>query len=142
MKQKLAIRMCNWSAIWRYCASGVMANTLVNDAAIENVIAYIQSLPDNPAPATIEGDTDRGERTYAVCAYCHGVDAMGIQAMGAPRLAGMTDWYLASQLANFRDDLRGYHPNDFFGMQMAFMARSLHDQEAIDNVIAYINTLK
>ena len=40
-----------------------MAATLVDDAAINNVIAHIQTLPDNPSPATIEGDV----ATVLVC---------------------------------------------------------------------------
>ena len=118
-----------------------MAMTLVNDAAIENVIAHIQTFPDNPAPATIDGDVDNGEKLYAVCAYCHGKNAEGIQAINAPRMAGMTDWYLASQLKNFRAGIRGDHLKDFYGMQMGFMGRNLQDDKQINDVIAYINTL-
>jgi len=118
-----------------------MANTLVNDAAIDNVIAHIGTLPDNPAEQTITGDVASGAKDYAVCAYCHGADGMGIQAMNAPRLKGMTDWYLANQLHNFRNDVRGGHRQDYYGMQMGFMARALRDDESINDVIAYINSL-
>jgi len=118
-----------------------MAATLVNDAAIDNVIAHIQTFPDNPAPTTIEGDVVNGQRMYNVCAYCHGKDAQGIQAINAPRMAGMTDWYLANQLKNFRAGVRGEHPQDFYGKQMGFMGRTVHDDKSIDDLIAYINTL-
>lgn len=118
-----------------------MANTLASDAAINNVIAYIQTLPDEPPPATIEGDTSAGAKAYAVCAYCHGKDGQGIFAMNAPRLAGMTDWYLKRQIENFQSGVRGGHPEDYYGMQMGFMSRVLQSDEAVDNVIAYINTL-
>jgi cytochrome c oxidase subunit 2 len=117
-----------------------MANTLATDAAIENVIAHVQTFPDNPAPATIEGNVANGARDYVVCAYCHGADGRGIFAMNAPRLAGMTDWYLANQLRNFRDGVRGDHPQDFYGMQMSLMVGKLNDQR-IDDLLAYINTL-
>lgn len=118
-----------------------MAATLADDAAIENVIAHIGTFPDNPAPATIDGDVANGEKLYAVCAYCHGGDAEGIRAINAPRMAGMTDWYLASQLEHFRAGIRGGHPQDFYGMQMGFMGRQLQDDKQINDVIAYINTL-
>lgn len=118
-----------------------MAATLVNDAAIANVVAYIQTLPDNPAPATIDGDVVNGQRLYNTCAYCHGKDAQGIQAINAPRMAGMTDWYLASQLKNFRAGIRGEHPQDFYGKQMGFMGRTVHDDKSVNDLIAYINTL-
>jgi cytochrome c oxidase subunit 2 len=118
-----------------------MAATLTNDAAIANVIAHIQSLPDTPAAQTVEGDVARGQRLYRVCAYCHGGDGMGIQALNAPRAAGMTDWYMARQLQNFKDDVRGSHLQDFYGKQMGFMGATLQDEQAINDVIAYINTL-
>lgn len=118
-----------------------MAATLVDDAAIENVIAHIGTFPDNPAPETVEGNAAAGERAYAVCAYCHGADGMGVQAMNAPRLAGMTDWYIERQLHLFRDGDRGAHPSDFYGFQMSFMAKNLRDEQAVKDLVAYINTL-
>jgi cytochrome c oxidase subunit 2 len=118
-----------------------MANTLVNDDAIANVIAHINTLPDNPAPSTIEGDAQKGARTYVVCAYCHGGNGQGMQAMNAPRLAGMTDWYLARQLGNFRDGVRGAHRRDYYGLQMNLVGATLTDEQKINDVIAYINTL-
>jgi cytochrome c oxidase subunit 2 len=118
-----------------------MAATLVDDAAINDVIAHIQTFPDNPSPATIDGDLSNGARLYGVCAYCHGGDAQGIQAINAPRMAGMTDWYLANQLRNFRAGVRGQHPQDFYGKQMGFMGRTVHDDKSINDLVAYINSL-
>lgn len=118
-----------------------MAATLINDAAIDNVIAHIQTFPDSPAPVTIEGDAARGEKLYVVCAYCHGKGAQGIQMINAPRMAGMTDWYLANQLKNFREGIRGGHAQDFYGMQMGFMGKTLQDDDQVNDLIAYINTL-
>ena len=118
-----------------------MMATLADDAAVENVIAHIQTFPDNPAPQTIDGNVRNGEKLYVVCAYCHGADAQGIQAIAAPRMSGMTDWYLARQLENFRSGVRGGHEQDFFGKQMGFMGRNLQTDDQITDVIAYINTL-
>ena len=118
-----------------------MAMTVANEGAMKNVIAYIRTLPDTAVPETIEGDTEKGERLYRVCAYCHGADGMGIQAVNAPRAAGMSDWYIERQLRNFRDGVRGAHPSDFYGMQMGFMGRNLRTDEAIRDLVAYINTL-
>lgn len=118
-----------------------MAMTVASGDATDNVIAYIGTLPDMAAPATIDGDLDNGARLYRVCAYCHGADGMGIQAVNAPRTAGMSDWYLERQLRNFRDGVRGAHPSDFYGMQMGFMGRNLQTDEAIRDLVAYINTL-
>lgn len=118
-----------------------MAQTLATDAAIDNVVAHIQTFADEPAAVTMEGDAARGEKLYTVCAYCHGPGGMGIQAINAPRLAGMPDWYLARQLENFHRGIRGSHPLDFYGKQMGFMGRNLQDDKQISDVVAYINTL-
>ena len=118
-----------------------MAATLVNDAAIDNVIAHIQTLPDNPAPSTVAGDVGNGEKLYRVCSYCHGADGQGVRAMNAPRAAGMSDWYLARQLENFREGIRGSHSSDFYGFQMGLMAGVARDEQAINDLVAYINTL-
>lgn len=118
-----------------------MANMLATDDAINDVIAHIQTLPNNPGPATVTGDTAKGARLYGVCAYCHGPDGAGIQAMNAPRLAGQTDWYLVTQLNNFKKGIRGEHPSDFYGKQMGFMAKTLQTDQAVDDLVAYINTL-
>lgn len=118
-----------------------MANTLVTDDAINNVIAHIQTLPNIPAEHTVTGNVANGERLYGICSYCHGSNGQGIQAMNAPRLAGMTDWYIVSQLTNFQKGIRGEHPSDFYGKQMGFMSRSLHTEQAVNDLVAYINTL-
>lgn len=118
-----------------------MAATLVNDAAINNVVSYIQTLPDNPAPPTVGQNTTNGKTIYATCAACHGVDGRGIQAMNAPRLAGMSDWYLITQLKNFKQGIRGAHPKDMYGPQMRSLAAILADDRATSDLVAYINTL-
>jgi len=117
-----------------------MAATLANDSMIDNVLAHIATLPDNPAPNTVTGDIAHGAELYAVCANCHGADGQGIR-MNAPRVAGMSDWYLLSQLKNFKDGVRGSHPADLHGKQMGFMARMLQDEQAMKDVVQYINTL-
>ena len=117
-----------------------MAATLPDDAAIANVAAYIATLPDAPAAATIKGDADSGRRRYATCAACHGADGRGIAATNAPRLKGMSDWYMATQLKNFRDGVRGAHAQDVYGAQMALVAGMLADDAAIGDVLAYINS--
>lgn len=118
-----------------------MANTLVDEAAIANVVAHIGTFPDQPVPATVSGDAERGAKLANVCAYCHGRDGMGNEATNAPRIAGLNDWYLARQLMHFKNGVRGSHPQDYYGMQMGFMGRILKDEQAVNDVVAYINTL-
>jgi len=118
-----------------------MASTLATEQMLADVAAYIETLPDEPAEDTVFGDPVRGRKLYATCAECHGRDGQGNWSTNAPRLAGMSDWYLRRQLQYFRDGVRGAHPDDLYGLQMAMMAASLRDDRAIDDVVAYINTL-
>jgi cytochrome c oxidase subunit 2 len=119
-----------------------MARTLATDAAIDNIVAHIATLPDRPPAQTIDGNVKAGASRYVICAYCHGAEGQGIEAMNAPRLAGMTDWYLAHQLNNFKQGIRGEHPEDYYGKQMGYMGRILQNDQAVNDVIAYINTLQ
>lgn len=119
-----------------------MAATLGDDAAIDNVVAYLQTLPDNPAPATVKGNANNGQKIYVTCAACHGPNGQGMNATNAPGLKGMSDWYLVTQLKNFKQGIRGAHPKDMYGPQMASMAAFLGDDEAINDLVAYINTLR
>jgi cytochrome c oxidase subunit 2 len=119
-----------------------MAATLADDAAIDNVVAYIKSLPDNPAPVTVHGNAKNGEGPYVTCAACHGADGRGIQATNAPRLKGMSDWYMVTQLNNFRQGIRGAHPKDLYGRQMSSMAAILTDERATSDLVAHIDALR
>jgi cytochrome c oxidase subunit 2 len=119
-----------------------MAATLADDAAIGNVVAYIATLPDAPAGSTVHGDASRGQSLYTTCAACHGTAGQGVWATNAPRLAGMSDWYLARQLGNFQTGLRGAHAQDFPGAQMAQLAAALRDQRSVNDVVAYVGTLR
>ena len=119
-----------------------MAATLADDAAIRNVVAYIASLPDAHAEATVRGDATRGESLYTTCAACHGATGQGVWATNAPRLAGMSDWYLARQLGNFQHGVRGAHAQDFPGAQMALLASALRDERSVNDVVAYVDSLR
>jgi cytochrome c oxidase subunit II len=118
-----------------------MAATLADGVAINNVAAYIKTLPDTPVPATVKGNAKNGQQRYLTCGACHGPDGRGIEAMNAPRLKGMSDWYLVTQLKNFRDGIRGAHPQDMYGSQMALMAAMFTDDQLISDLVAYIGTL-
>ena len=113
-----------------------------SEAAIDNLVAYIQTLPAEPAPITVSGDPVRGADLYTTCAACHGADGQGRWALNAPALAGMTDWYLVTQLKNFRAGIRGAHRDDLYGDQMIMMAEALSGDEAINDLVAYLNGLR
>ncbi len=118
-----------------------MANTLPTEAAIDNVVAYITSLPYAPAATTISGNAERGKETYETCKQCHGGKGEGIWSRNAPRQAGMNDWYIAAQLINFKAGIRGTHEQDSFGRQMGQMSGMLNSEQEINDLVAYINTL-
>jgi cytochrome c oxidase subunit 2 len=119
-----------------------MASMLVDDAAIANVSAFIMSLPDTVAPTTVKGNASNGKTLYvSTCAACHGQSGQGVRLMQAPKLKGVNDWYLATQLKNFKQGSRGGHPMDEYGPQMALMASILKDEQAINDLVAYINVL-
>jgi len=60
----------------------------------------------------------------------------------APRLAGLDDWYLATELKKFRGGVRGVDPRDEEGTAMAPMAKSLANEKVIRDISAYISTLQ
>jgi len=120
-----------------------MANTLKDSVAVSNVVAYIETLPGVSTPTTITGDIKKGERTYqSICGSCHGPEGKGNEAMHAPRLNGLDDWYVKTQIHKFKDLLRGMHPHDTYGAQMVPMVILLKDDQAVNDVIAYIHSVQ
>ena len=117
------------------------AQTLTDDAAIRNVVAYIGSLKEVRPDSTVLGDPERGRSLYSTCSSCHGTQAQGIWSTNAPRLSNMSDWYLLRQMNNFREGVRGAHPQDFPGSQMASMSRVLADDKSMGDVLDYLHTL-
>ena len=96
-------------------------------------------LPPTQPRATIKGDADRGKDYYVnICSACHGGNTLGNDALGAPALAGVNDWYLQSSYQSYLDGIRGAHPDDVYGAQMARLAPALANRDDISDVIAYI----
>ena len=112
------------------------------DEQIKEVAAYvIKTRSDEPA-RTIDGDAENGRAYYSSCSACHGVGGEGNIALGGPALTGLDDWYLETQLRNFRDGARGGRAGDTYGMQMRDSTGMLPDDEAIRDVVTYISTLQ
>ena len=119
-----------------------MAMTLPNEQAIVDVSAYAASLKPPTPKKTIEGNVEAGKAAYAICLACHGANGEGNKTLNAPRLVGLPDWYIVQQLKNFKAGIRGTNPQDIYGMQMRPMSMTLATDEMINNVAAYITTLK
>jgi cytochrome c oxidase subunit 2 len=119
-----------------------MALWLRSDDDVKAVAAYVASLPRTAPAATLEGgNAAKGDALFVVCKTCHGADAAGNPQMFAPPLRGATDWYLLKQLKKFKGGVRGFNPTDQNGIVMAGMAKTLPDEQAMKDVIAYIMTL-
>ena len=118
-----------------------MAKMVADDQSIRNVTAYIETLSAGAHGSTVEGDPAKGASNFVPCGACHGARAQGNYALQAPRLAGQEDWYLKRQLENFQNGVRGAHTQDDYGHQMVLMARSLKNEESINDLLAYLNTL-
>lgn len=119
-----------------------MAGLLVDWAAIRDVAAYIAQLPHASAAPTIKGNARNGQAHYVTCSTCHGKKAEGKPGLNAPKLAGQHDWYLKRQLSNFKLGIRGEHPDDRYGFQMRLMSKLLNSEQAIDDLVSYIDTLE
>ncbi|ABG40242.1 cytochrome c, class I [Paraglaciecola sp. T6c] len=98
---------------------------------------------ESPKPATtLHGDIDAGKTLYQACAACHGADGGGNKAIGAPRLSGINDWYVLTQINHFREGIRGNDQKDIYGQQMkAAVSMVQSDPDAV-NLAAYISQLK
>ncbi|MDQ3232088.1 MAG: c-type cytochrome [Pseudobdellovibrionaceae bacterium] len=120
-----------------------MARTLFsNQNDIEAVSKYVSALPRPQVAATVKGRAIKGQAAYQVCVSCHGEAGMGNQALNAPPLAGMSDWYMVTQLHNFKAGIRAGDPvKDPTGATMRPMAATL-TPEGMNDVVAYINLLK
>jgi cytochrome c553 len=120
-----------------------MSRSLHSDEDVKAVAAYVASLPRAHAAPVVEGgDGQRGSETYqTLCAQCHGADGAGNQAMNAPPLRGLDDWYLVSALERYKAGIRGTDPANPNGPLMRGMAMALADDQAIRDVVAYISTL-
>lgn len=84
----------------------------------------------------------RGADLYDTCKPCHGVNGGGNQALGAPSIAGLPQWYLEAQLNKFRSGLRGTNPSDMEGHRMRPMARSLNIEGDVSSVAQYVASMK
>ena len=119
----------------------VMTRGLASDSDIADIVAHIGTLPKGTAESTVDGDAGKGQSLYTTCIACHGAKAEGNKALNAPALAGMDDWYQLAQLMKFKSGKRGTADGDTYGAQMVPTVNVLADEQAMKDVIAYINSL-
>ena len=128
-----------------------MARTLKDDVDLDAVATHVVALkPVYPAYTQAgslsgnaeRGNAERGKTFYGTCLACHGLEGQGNPALKAPALIHANDWYLLKQIENFRSGIRGSLATDVGGVLMRPMAMSLPNEQAIVDVVAYIETLR
>ena len=119
----------------------MMAGAVSNDRELEDLTAYIGTLPAARPPATVTGDAQAGQAQFAACAACHGLEASGNEALSSPGLPRLDDWYVVEQLRLFAEGLRGAHPEDTYGQQMRAIAATFSDAQTRRNLAAHIESI-
>ena len=119
-----------------------MANAILDEEDLSAVAGHVGTLTRAANAVTLDGDAAAGKNLFAACAACHGADGMGNEALNSPPLNGADDWYLLTQLKNFKHGVRGASEGDTMGAQMIGMANILKDEQAMKDVVAHIRTLK
>ncbi|MCC2616552.1 c-type cytochrome [Aestuariibacter halophilus] len=97
------------------------------------LVAWLASLAPVSTARVEEGSFMNGERYYqGKCGACHGAQGEGNPTFHAPRLQGLSVAYVMTQMDKFRNGIRGSHPDDRLGRQMAMMANTVSDEELRD----------
>jgi len=117
-----------------------MALTLMSNEDVALAAEYVAGLPPVQPTPSLDGDAEKGKALYGACAACHQAEGTGNEAMGAPPLINTHDWYLVTQLTKFKGGVRG--AKDSWGASMAPMTAGLPDEQAMKDVVAYIQTLR
>lgn len=124
--------------IWGSQMALMAAN--LDDEGIEKLAQSVAKMP--PWPSRSNGEEAAAPKEYTACAACHGEQGEGLSETNSPRISGLDPLYLARQLRNFRDGLRGQHPGDDDGRLMRAALPPAIDNSAIDRLAAYIAALQ
>jgi cytochrome c553 len=93
----------------------------------------------NPTPPPV--GMALGEELFETCAPCHGEMGQGDQAIDAPAIAGLPQWYIESQLTAFQAGFRGKHADDLPALRMRPMAVTLNREGDVPSVAEYVASL-
>jgi len=120
---------------------GPVGGRVKTEGTLDAAVKFVGSLKSKKPAPTLTGDVAHGKTLYAGCVACHGAKGEGNPSLQAPALAERSDWYLVTQLSNYRKGLRGVDARDTFGAQMRAIVGTLPDDKAVVDIVAYINTL-
>ena len=124
-----------------------MSRSLMNrdgvvKSRVQDVAAYVASLPKASPAHTVDGDAEVGKSLYTPCIACHGPAGGGNPALNAPPLVGLNDWYLVQSIEKIQAGISGGNAaKDPTGALMRPMAMTLTDAKKVKDVVAYIRTL-
>lgn len=119
------------------------AGILKTDSERSAVAKFVAALPKKKSTVALKANLANGSTQFnAVCSSCHGSHGRGNQTLGAPNLLGTDPVYLERQILAFRNNLRGAHKDDKWGLQMRVGAGMLPDDKSVRDVVGYIASLK
>jgi cbb3-type cytochrome c oxidase subunit III len=113
----------------------------LSDEELSSIAQWVANTNSSKPKPTLQANTAKGEALYQTCVACHGANAQGNDALGAPKLSGLNDWYLATQLNHFRLDIRGNKQSDTYGQQMKAASKVIASEQDVANLAAYISQL-
>ncbi len=108
---------------------------------IRELSEYIAGLPPWRSINADSAPNPEMQQVFAPCAACHGSKGEGNPTFNAPRIAGLDAVYLARQLRNFRDGVRGAAPGDLYGNQMRAAMPSSWEDNTIVHLAEFISGL-
>ena len=115
----------------------LLAKSIPTDALVADIAALVATLPPAASDRAVAGRAKAGGKVYERhCASCHGPAGQGVSALNAPRIAGLGDHYVLTQLQLFKAGHRGGP-----GVQaMAPAMAALRDEQTMRDVIAWLAT--
>jgi cytochrome c oxidase subunit II len=116
----------------------LILETVSEESDWKAVISYVRSLPVQLPQSTLHGDMEMGRQIYGTCAACHGANAEGNDALDAPNLHSLPDWYIVDEVQKYRAGTRGAAPGDAPGARMRAAAVSLRTDDDRRAVASFI----
>jgi cytochrome c553 len=117
----------------------VQSRTVGGYQELSNVVAYISTLPMNPAHSKGPWQEQskqykQGKQTYQqYCAGCHGDNGEGNNELVYPKLQGQHFQYMSQQISRIKNSVREVHP----AMQAVVNELSLEQLEQAINYASY-----
>ena len=114
------------------------AAKMLNPKQINFLAKWYSKQPVKKESPTVKGDNLKGEVLYKQnCSGCHS-GGPGKFFTGSPSLKQLPDWYIFTQVKNFKTGKRGSNPQDKKGLKMAERVKDL-DDEQLQNIAAFLH---